>query len=132
MNLRTVGAWPLAALLAASAVNHLRNPRFYYPVVPPALCTDQGGAWALTTRRQWVLASAVPEFLGAAGLLLPGTRKAAATATALMFTGFTAGHVSALRRAFGPGGSAQARRIHAVRLPLQLPLVAWAWSVRRG
>lgn len=132
MKLRTASSWALASLLGASAINHVRNPNFYYQVVPPVLCTDQGGELGAMTRHQWVLVSAVPEALAVAGLLVPGTRKAAATATALMFTGFTAGHVSALRRAFGPGGTPSARRVHALRLPLQLPLILWAWSVRRA
>ncbi|ALE93554.1 hypothetical protein AOC05_16535 [Arthrobacter alpinus] len=132
MNPKTVSVIGLAVLMGASAVNHVRNPRFYYAVVPPSLCTDKGGGFGVMTRRQWVLASAVPEVLGAVGLLVPATRKAAATATALMFAGFTAGHVSALRRAFGPNGTPQARRVHVLRLPLQLPLVAWAWSARKA
>ncbi|MHA7269460.1 DoxX family protein [Arthrobacter sp. HLT1-20] len=136
MKASNVSTWALAALLGASAVNHVSNPPFYYPVVPPVLCTDsrtgKAGELGVMTRRQWVLASAVPEALAAVGLLLPATRKASATATALMFAGFTAGHVSALRRAYGPDGSSEARRIHSVRLPLQLPLIAWAWSVRRA
>ncbi|UIK89936.1 DoxX family protein [Arthrobacter polaris] len=132
MKPNTLNAWALAAVLGASAVNHLRNPAFYYPVVPPSLCSDKGGRFALMTRHQWVLASALPEALGAVGLLVPCTRKAAATATALMFVGFTAGHLSALKHAWGPKGTPQARRVHAVRLPLQLPLVAWAWSARRA
>lgn len=131
MTLKTVSAFALAALLGASAVNHVRRPQFYYPVVPPVLCTDKDGGRGVMTRRQWVLASAIPEALAAVGLLVPTTRRASATATALMFTAFTAGHVSALRRAFGPGGSSAARRVHAVRLPLQVPLILWAWSVRR-
>lgn len=126
----------LAALLGTSAVIHLRNPEGYYSVVPPYLCSDsetgRGKPWALLTRRQWVIASAVPEFAGAAGLLIPATRKAAATATAAMFVGFTAGHISALQRAFGPKGTAEAKRIHGIRLPLQIPLVIWAWSARRA
>ncbi|AIY00452.1 hypothetical protein ART_0853 [Arthrobacter sp. PAMC 25486] len=84
------------------------------------------------TRHQWVLASAAPEALAAVGLLVPRTRRAAATATTVMFAGFTAGHLSALRRAWGPDGTPSARRIHALRLPLQVPLVAWAWSARRS
>lgn len=132
MTSNTISAWALAALLGASAVNHLRNPKFYYSVVPPSLCSDKGGRFALMTRQQWVLASAAPEALAAAGLLIPGTRKAAATATALMFAGFTAGHVSSLRRAYGPKGTPAARAIHTLRLPLQVPLVAWAWSVRKA
>lgn len=132
MKRRTLSAWALAALLGASAVNHLRNPEFYYSVVPPSLCSDKGGKFGLMTRHEWVLASAVPEALGAVGLLIPGTRKAAASATTVMLAGFTAGHLSALGRAWGPQGSPQARRVHTLRLPLQLPLVAWAWSVRNA
>lgn len=132
MKASNISAWALAALLGASAVNHVRNPRFYYPVVPPVLCTDKAGELGVMTRRQWVLASAAPEALAAVGLLLPATRKASATATAIMFAGFTAGHVSALLQAFGPEGTGEARLIHSLRLPLQLPLVAWAWSVRRA
>ncbi|WP_104086967.1 MauE/DoxX family redox-associated membrane protein [Arthrobacter sp. GMC3] len=132
MNLKTVSVVALATLLGASAINHVRNPKFYYSVVPPSLCTDKDGKFALMSRKQWVLASAVPEVLGAVGLLVPSTRKAAATATALMFAGFTAGHISALQRAFGPKGTPQAKRIHMLRLPLQIPLVAWAWSARKA
>lgn len=131
MKLRTLSTVALAAILGASAVNHLRNPAFYYPVVPPVLCTDQDGDYGVMTRRQWVVASAAPEALAAVGLVVPGTRKAAATATALMFSGFTVGHISALRRAYGPHGTSAARRVHAVRLPLQIPLIVWAWSARR-
>lgn len=131
MTSKNYSAWALAALLGASAVNHIVNPKFYYPVVPPILCTDKDGRFGLMTRRQWVLASAAPEALAAVGLVVPGTRKVTAVATTLMFAGFTAGHVSALRRAFGPKGNAEARRIHAIRLPLQAPLIAWAWSARR-
>lgn len=131
MKRHSISAWALAALLGISAVNHLRNPTFYYPVVPPPLCSDEAGKWGLMTRHQWVLASSIPEALAAAGLLLPSTRRVAATATALMFASFTAGHVSALRRACAPDGTASARRVHTIRLPLQVPLVIWAWSIRR-
>ena len=120
-----------ATLVAARAVPDLLNLAFYTPVVPPSPCSDKGGRLGLMPRHEWVIASAAPEGLAAAGLLFPATRRAAATATALMFAGFTAGHVSALRRAFGPDGTRQARRVHSVRLPLQLPLVAWAWSARK-
>lgn len=131
MKHTTLSTWALAALLGASAANHVKNPGFYYPVVPPSICSDNGSAGAVLTRHQWVTLSAVPEALAAAGLLLPSTRKAAATATALMFVAFTAGHVSALRRALGPEGTPKSRRIHSLRLPLQIPLVVWAWRTRR-
>ena len=130
MKRSDVPALSLAALLAASALNHVRNPGFYYAVVPPQLCSDKGRGKGILTRKQWVLASAVPEALAAVGLLLPATRRAAATSTAVMFVGFTAGHCSALQHAFGPQGSSAAKRIHLARLPLQIPLVVWAWRAR--
>ncbi len=120
----------LAALLAASAVKHLRDPKFYYPVIPRSLCTDTSGSLAVMTRAEWVASSALLEGAAATGLLIPATRKAAAVATALMFTGFTVGHVAALQQAFGPRGTPRARLVHSLRLPLQVPLVVWAWKVR--
>ncbi|MHA7175942.1 DoxX family protein [Arthrobacter sp. Sr24] len=131
-RINTVNAWALAALLGASAINHLKNPAFYYPVVPPSLCSDKGDERGVMTRHQWVLVSAVPEALAVAGLLIPRTRNVTAIATTAMFVGFTAGHVSALRRALGPEGTPETKRIHSVRLPLQIPLIAWAWSVRKA
>ncbi|MBG0739926.1 hypothetical protein IV500_11070 [Paeniglutamicibacter antarcticus] len=109
---------------------HLGNPKFFYGVVPPALCTDAGGRLGVLSRAQWVMLSAVPEAMAAVGLLIPATRKPAATATALMFGAFTVGHLSALRRAFGPRGTPKARLIHSLRLPLQVPLILWAWRLR--
>ncbi len=125
-------ALALAAVLAASSAMHLRNPRFFYGVVPPVLCTDAGGRFGLLSRDEWVTLSAIPETVAAVGLLIPATRKPVATATALMFGAFTAGHLSALRRAFGPRGTPKARLIHSLRLPLQVPLILWAWRLRRS
>ncbi|MCY0904118.1 hypothetical protein [Arthrobacter sp. H14-L1] len=122
----------LAAVLAASAATHLRNPKFFYAVVPPVLCTDAGGRFGVLSRRQWVTLSAIPEAAAAVGLLIPAARKPAATATAVMFGAFTAGHLSALGRAFGPRGTPKTRLIHALRLPLQVPLILWAWRLRRS
>ncbi|MDJ0354941.1 hypothetical protein [Paenarthrobacter sp. PH39-S1] len=122
----------LAAVLGASTVAHLRNPGFFYAVVPPALCTDAGSRCGVMSRDEWVALSAIPEAAAAVGLLIPATRKVAATATAVMFGAFTAGHITALQRAFGLGGTPRGRLIHAVRLPLQVPLILWAWRLRRA
>lgn len=131
MNRQHLSAAGMAALLAASAVNHFRNPGFYNAVVPRSISTDTGGALGVLTRRQWTQLSGGLEVAAAAGLLLPATRRAAATATALMYVAFIAGHLSALQRAFGPRGSDRQKAIHLARLPLQLPLIRWAWSLRR-
>ena len=131
MNRQFLSAAGMASLLTVSAVNHFRNPKFYNAVVPRSISTDTGGALGVMTRRQWTHLSGGLELAAAAGLLLPATRRAAATATALMYVAFIAGHVSALQRTFGPRGSDQQKMIHLARLPLQLPLIRWAWSLRR-
>lgn len=123
-------AWSLAALLTTSAVKHFRDPKFYFPVVPKSICTDTNGDFAILSRRDWVALSGAIEVAAAAGLLIPATRKAAATGTAAMFVAFTAGHISQLQQAFGEAGSQAEKTFGVVRLPLQVPLVWLAWRAR--
>ena len=68
----------------------------------------------------------------AVGLLIPATRRATATGVAALFGVFLAGHVDAIRRAYGPDGSPVQRKVHTARLPLQVPLILWAWSLRNA
>ncbi|MET3903295.1 hypothetical protein [Paenarthrobacter sp. 4246] len=134
---RTTSAVALSALLLASAAKHFRTPKFYYPVVPDYLCRNDepagrpNGPLAVMSREEWVASSGLIEAAAAVGLLIPATRKVAADATTAMFTAFLAGHIDALRRAYGPNGTAAERRIHTVRLPLQIPLILWSWSLRK-
>jgi len=86
---------------------------------------------ALLSRDEWIAVSGLLELAAAVGILLPPTRKLTATALTAMFTAFLAGHVDALVRAYGPAGTSRRRKIHTVRLPLQAPLILWAWSLRR-
>lgn len=133
----TVSAIGLSALLLASAAKHFRTPKFYYPVVPDYLCrrdepeSRPNGPLAVMSREEWVASSGLLEVAAAVGLLVPATRKVAADATTAMFTAFLAGHIDALRRAYGPKGTDAERRIHTMRLPLQIPLIIWSWSLRK-
>lgn len=127
----------LAALLLASAGKHFRDPGFYDQVVPDILCRDDDGGQpngplAVLSRAEWVAMSGLLEAGAAAGLLVPATRRASAGCVALMFTLFLAGHAGALRKAWGPDGTGVQRAVHTVRLLLQGPLIAWAWSLRTG
>ena len=136
---RNLSAAALSALLLASAMKHFRDPAFYRQVVPGYLCRDDAPGreagparpLALLSREEWIALSGLLELAAAVGILVPGTRKVTATGTAVMFTAFLAGHVDALQRAYGPKGTRAQRRVHTVRLPLQAPLIAWAWSLRR-
>lgn len=130
-----LSAAAMSALLLASAIKHFRDPGFYRQVVPGYLCRDDGAAaprpFALLSREEWIAVSGLLELAAAVGILVPGTRKATATGTTMMFAAFLAGHVDALRRAYGPQGTRAQRKVHTVRLPLQAPLIAWAWSLRK-
>lgn len=145
---QTISAAAMSALLLTSAMKHFREPQFFSQVVPDYLCREEpvtgpdatgdgntphdGGTWhlAVMSREEWIAVSGLLEAGAAVGLLIPATRRAAATAVAAMFTVFLAGHADALRRAYGPTGSPAQRTAHTVRFPLQLPLILWAWSLR--
>lgn len=132
---RTVSAAALGALLLASAGKHFRDPGFYSQVVPEILCRDDSGdrpngPLAVLSREEWVAVSGLLEVGAAVGLLVPATRRAAAGCVAVMFTVFLAGHADALCRAWSPDGTPLQRTVHTLRLPLQAPLIAWAWSLR--
>lgn len=133
---QTLSAAAMSALLLASAAKHFREPEFFHPVVPDILCRDDSGGQpngplAVLSREEWVAASGLLEAAAAVGLLIPATRPAAAVGVTAMFTAFLAGHVDALRKAYGPDGTPGRRRLHTVRLPLQAPLIAWAWTLTR-
>jgi uncharacterized membrane protein len=132
---QTVSAAALSALLLASAGKHFRDPRFFDQVVPDLLCRDDSGErpngpLAVLSREEWVAVSGLLEAGAAVGLLVPATRRAAGGCVAVMFTFFLAGHVHALRTAWSPDGTPVRRAVHTLRLPLQAPLIAWAWSLR--
>ncbi|GAA5190331.1 hypothetical protein GCM10023346_07120 [Arthrobacter gyeryongensis] len=146
---QTISAAAMSALLLVSARKHFQQPKFFAPVVPDYLCrvdnpgdaeleagqgkanatAPRNGAFAVMSREEWIAVSGLLEAVAAVGLLIPATRRAAARGTTLMFTAFLAGHVDALRRAYSPTGTVSARRIHTLRLPLQIPLILWAWSL---
>lgn len=132
---QTVSAAALSTLLLASAGKHFRDPGFFDQVVPDILCRDdsgerRNGVLAVLSREEWVAVSGLLEAGAAVGLLIPATRPAAAGCIAAMFTLFLTGHAEALRKAWGPGGTPLRRAVHTLRLPLQVPLIAWAWSLR--
>jgi uncharacterized membrane protein len=133
---QTLSAAAMSALLLASAGKHFEDPGFFNPVVPDFLCRDDSGVQsnspaAVLSREEWVALSGLLEGAAAVGLLIPATRRAAAGCVAAMFTLFLAGHVDALRKAYGPDGTPRQQRAHSLRQPLQAPLIAWAWSLTK-
>ena len=119
------GAGAVAAAFAVSGVVHLVRPQVFEPIVPRAL----------PRRRAIVLVSGVAELVCAAGLALPATRRVAGRASAaLLVAVFPANVQMALDavRAAGPDHAGRTRAVVTlVRLPVQWPLVRWAWRAGR-
>lgn len=121
------GARVVAAAFVVSGTIHLARPRVFEPAVPRALPRP----------RDLVLASGVAELACAAGLLVPATRRFAGAASAALLAGVFPANVQ--MAVDGVGGLARhrspARAVRAAvtlaRLPLQWPLIRWAWSAGR-
>ena len=111
----------LAALLATAGTSHFVMPDFYDDIVPRAL---PGRA------RTWTLVSGAAELAVAAAIARPDTRRVGATLAAGLFVVVFSGNVQmALDWRGRPG---RERAVAYGRLPLQVPLVWWAWRVRRA
>lgn len=108
----------LAALLTAAGVAHFVKPGFYDPMIPELL---PGSA------RTWTYGSGVVEIAVAAAVAVPQTRQRGALAAALLFVAVFPGNIQMALDASGTSEKAVAY----ARLPLQLPLIWWAWRLRR-
>jgi uncharacterized membrane protein len=115
--------WPaLAGLLAGAGVLHGIAPEPFESIVP---------RW-LGDPTPWVLGSGVAEVACAVGLAVPRTRRLAATATAVLLVVVLPANVQMTVTALRSDSASTAYQIGTLaRLPLQLPLIAWAVSVRR-
>lgn len=113
---------PLAALVAGAGVAHWVLPGAFESLVPHQLGDPT----------PWVLGSGALEIACAAGLAAPRTRAAAALASAALFVAVFPGNVQmAVTALRSEHASAWYQAGTLARLPLQVPLVAWAWSIRR-
>lgn len=111
----------LSGLLAGMGVLHFALPRPFDAMIPPVLPG---------TPRAWTQVSGVAELAVAAAVAVPATRRRGALAAAGLFVAvFPANvqmaynwrHASAPKRAFA-----------FARLPLQAPLLGWAFAVSGG
>lgn len=113
----------LVALLGASGLTHLLRPQVFDPLIPRAL---PGSA------RTWTYGSGVAELAVAAAVAVPATRRLGATAAAVLFIAVFPGNITMTVDAFRTTTSTGRRLATVLRLPLQLPLIAWAWRVRNA
>jgi len=110
----------LAGVLGVAGVLHLVAPQPYDRLIPRRLGAP----------RPWVYGSGVAEIACATALLVPRSRRAGALATAALFVGVFPGNVTmAVRALRSPRASGRTKALTVARLPLQVPLVAWALDV---
>ncbi|WP_434450441.1 MauE/DoxX family redox-associated membrane protein [Lentzea sp. E54] len=118
---RTRSALALAALLGLAGVTHFARPKYYDAIVPRSLPG---------TPRQWTYASGAAELAVAAAVAAPRTRRLGGLAAAALFLAVFPANVK-MALDFRDK-SPKARAIAYGRLPLQIPLVAWAWKVAKA
>jgi uncharacterized membrane protein len=113
----------LAVLLGGSGVIHLVRPHVYAPLIPHRLGPPG----------PWVLGSGVAELACAAALCVPATRRVGGLASAALLVAVLPGNVTMAARSRPDAPSAAMRHpvLAWLRVPLQAPLVAWAWGVAR-
>ena len=117
--MRRASPYLLAGLLATMGTLHFVAPRPFVAIVPRQL------PW----RRGLVQASGAAELVCAAGLAVPRTRRVAGWATAGLFVAVFPANVQMALDSRRRSTAQQA--VALARLPLQVPLVAWAVSVAR-
>lgn len=116
-----VGRTLLALLFLGSGVVHLVAPQAYLRIMPPYLPAPHA----------LVAISGLAELLGGLGLLLPATRRIAAWGlVALLLAVWPANIYMATAHLPMPGLMGQTWA-QSLRVPLQLPLMYWAWRYTR-
>ena len=110
----------LAGMFAFTGTVHLVRPRIFDPALPD---------WLPGGKRIWAIGSGVAELGCGALVASPRTRRLGGWASAALLVAVFPGNVHMVRTA----RTLRARTLTLLRLPLQAPLVWWAWRVaRRG
>jgi uncharacterized membrane protein len=118
MPRKPFGATGLALFLATAGISHFAKPTMYDAVVPRSLPGSP---------RTWTYLSGVAELVVATAVAVPRTRRAGALAAAALFVAVFPANIKMARdwRRRPPAHRAAAY----ARLPLQAPLIWWAWRV---
>ena len=120
-NLKVVGRFLLAAIFIGSGALHFLAPNPFLRIMPPNLPHPT----ALLSL------SGAAELAGGLGLLVSRTRRAAAWGlVALLIAVWPANFYMAMDHVSLPGLAGQSWA-QWLRVPLQIPLILWAWSYTR-
>ena len=120
MRLRDGWALAVTALLVIAGILHFVSPESFESIVP-RLLPGSG--------RFWTYVSGVAEIVIGIGVAVPATRRVAALCAAILFVCVFPANI---QDAVDTSSRATSELvITLLRLPLQIPLVWWAWQVRR-
>ncbi len=108
----------LTTMFAFTGTVHLAKPHTFDPALPD---------WLPGRKRAWAIGSGLAELGCGALVAVPATRRLGGYASAALFVGVFPGNV----HMFAQARSRRARTLTLLRLPLQVPLVWWAWRVAR-
>lgn len=111
----------LAVVFVAAGVLHFVITDSYVRVVPPYLPRP----------RALVLVSGVCEVAGGLGLLVPRLRRAAGWGLVLLLLAVWPANLMMYQDARASGEPGWEQALLALRLPLQLGLIAWVWKAAR-
>jgi len=115
------GTKVVVGAFAISGVTHLVKPEVFYPLIPSALAESR------TRKRTLVWVSGVAELVATSGL---ATRQPwAPAATSATLAAVWVGNWEMARRWQHSEKTSPAMKVAGwARLPLQLPLIYWAWT----
>jgi uncharacterized membrane protein len=117
---RDRAALALSALLAGAGIAHFTAPDGFDSIVPHLLPSSE---------RFWTYVSGAAELALAAAVAHPVTRRRAAALSAIFFVLVFPANIQMAIDYRSRGG--RDFTLALLRLPLQIPLVWWAWRVHR-
>lgn len=119
---KTILLWVMAASYVLAGFNHLLNPQFYLPIIPPGLPNPE-----------WLnLVSGLAEIVLGVYVLEPRVRVLSAWGIiALLIAVFPANVYMALENVGPDGPGTGVGAVAWLRLPFQAVLIVWAWWYTR-
>lgn len=119
---RQVGLRSLFGILfVVSGISHFVFPDVYLRIVPPLLPQP----------KYLVAISGIAEIAGGLGILVSTTRRVAAFGLVLLLIAVFPANIYMAVAHVPSTGSAGKSWLHWLRLPLQVPLIWWAWRYTR-
>ena len=114
----------LATFFLFAGIMHFVNPRFFLKIMPRWIPRDR--------HLDLVYLSGAFEILGGLGLVPERTRRPAGLGLILLLIAVWPANLQMLLDAVAAGKSRGYVALLCLRMPLQIPLMVWAWRRSRG